>query len=110
MQTPDRGGKDQAKISGLPFFGAAKSKPIPRKKAEAKKSSNPNPPSAQGGAAGAGRSGVRAPKEVVEVDVVAQIDAFVGPEDPRLDPTNPQNIKIKPTEANEGTGGQKTTD
>ena len=47
---------------------------------------------------------------LMEVDVVAQIDAFVGPEDPRLDPTNPQNIKIKPTEANEGTGGQKTTD
>ena len=47
----------------------------------------------------AGKSGAG---KGAEDDVVAQIDAFVGESDPRLDPTNPENLeRIAPTKTKE---------
>ena len=66
---------------------------------------NPNPPSTEGGAVGAGRAGNRLPKNIDELDVVLQINEIVGPEDPSLDPTNPANIaRIYPKEVDEKKG------
>ena len=90
-QTEDPGKK---KITGLPFFGSKKKaapSPTRTNKAEEK------------------RSGTKQKGDPEVDDVVAQIDDFVGHEDPKLDPTNPANLArvLQPADdAAEGAPGE----